>query len=132
MLARGRPSYLPTTGVGSASLWSGRSRLTRTRSTWTGCPHLLLVAEDEVVGASHINTELGRMVFDPDKPDIKFLRLVIAPFMKKFSCSNILSMPSFMNFLFRTSAASTCEKCINILDKKLEFPVHEFQRTSDI
>ena len=37
-----------------------------------------------------------------------------------------------MNFLFRTSAASTCERCINTLDKKLEFPVHYFQRTSDI
>ena len=34
--------------------------------------------------------------------------------------------------MFRTSASSTCQKCINTLDKKLEFPVHEFQRTSDI
>ena len=38
-----------------------------------------------------------------------------------------------MIVLFRTSAASsTCEKCINTLDKKLEIPVHDFQRTSDI
>ena len=99
VVARGRPSCLPTTGVGSASLWSGRSRLTRTRSSRIGCPHLLLVVEDEVVGAPDINTDIGRMVSDPDKPNIKFLRLVIAPFMKKFSYSNILSMPSYHNCL---------------------------------
>ena len=37
-----------------------------------------------------------------------------------------------MIVLFRTSAASTCEKCVNTLDKKLEIPVHDFQRTTDI
>ena len=38
-----------------------------------------------------------------------------------------------MIVLFRISAASSsCEKCINILDKEQKYPVHEFQRTSDI
>ena len=94
VMARESPTCLPATGVGSASLWSGRSRLTTTQATWLGCPHLLLVAEDEVVGAPVINTELGRMVSDPDRPNIKFLRLVVYPFMKKFSWNYFLSMPS--------------------------------------
>ena len=87
-VAREPTSCLPTRGVGSANLWSGRSRLTRTRSARTGCPHLLpIITEDEVVGAPKINTELGRIVFDPDKPNVRFLRLVATSFMNFLLCS---------------------------------------------
>ena len=55
---------------------------------------LPIIIENEVVGAPKINTELGRMVFDPDKPNVRFLRLVVASFMNFLLCSKTLTMPS--------------------------------------